>query len=137
MSEVGRRSRLIIDRSAAADLTRVKVEDPWAFAQIFAVLQEYNSGALPIEELCDEHFASESVENVVPVWHLQDDRFNVFRVKLIKVRAWRILTASDWRTREVAVLAIMKRNQNYQSDPDLMNRIRTSYESLGFHLLGR
>lgn len=137
MSQVERRFRLIIDQSAAADLIRVKKDDPWAHAKIFALLQEYDAGTFPPEELIDERFESEDIENVEPFWHLQDDRLNVYRLKLVTVKAWRILTAGDRASREVAVLAVMHRDQNYQADRALVERIRASYANLGFRLLGQ
>lgn len=136
MSQADRRFRLLIDTSAAADLSRVRREDRWAHAQIVAVLQEYESGALPVEELIDEKFESDEIENIKPFWHLQDDRLNVYRIKLVSVNAWRILTAGDYAYREVAVLAIMRRDQNYQSDKALIERLRKSYENFGFKRLG-
>lgn len=137
MSQVSRRFRLIFDQAAAADLIRVKEEDPWAHAQIFALLEAYQAGTFPPEELIDEHFVSHEVENVTPFWHLQDRRLNVYRVKLVSVGAWRILTAGDHSAHEVAVLAVMHRSQNYQADAALVARIRSSYERLGFKYLGR
>ena len=136
MSQTDRRFRLLIDVSAAADLSRVRREDRWAHAQIVTVLQEYESGALPAEELIDERFESKQIENIKPFWHLQDKRLNVYRIKLVSVNAWRILTAGDHAYREVAVLAIMRRDQNYQSDKALIERLRKSYENFGFKRLG-
>jgi hypothetical protein len=137
MSQIDRRFRLIFDSAAADDLTRVKREDSWAHAQIFALLEEYNSGTFPAEELIDEYFESDEIENVVPFWNLQKDHLNVFRIKLIKVARWCVLVAGDHQAREVAVLAIMNRDQNYESDKALVARIRASYEALGFKALGR
>lgn len=137
MSEVERRFRLIIDQSAAADLIRVKREDSWAYAKIFALLQEYDAGTFPPEELVDEHFESDEIENISPFWHLQNERLNVYRLKLVSVGGWRILTAGDHVNRQIAVLAVMRRDQNYQADRKLVERIRASYEKLGFRLLGQ
>lgn len=136
MSQTDRRFRLLIDASAAADLSRVRREDPWAHAQIFALMQEYESGALPAEELIDEKFESDEIENIKPFWHLQNDRLNVYRIKLVTVNGWRILTAGDHAYHEVAVLAVMRRDQDYQSDKALMERLRKSYENFGFKRLG-
>lgn len=137
MSEVNRRFRLIIDQSAAADLTRAKEADPWAYAKIFALIQEYSSGTFSPEELIDETFESDDIENVAPFWHLQESRKNVYRIKMIMVRNWRILTAGDRKSKEVAILAVMHRSQDYQKDAALVERIRRSYEKLGFSELGR
>ena len=137
MSEQQRRFRLLIDREGEADLFRVKEEDPWAHAQIYVLLQEYESGTFPPEELIDEYFESSEIENVVPFWHLQNEKLNVYRLKLVKVNAWRVLTAGDHISREVAVLAIMHRDQNYQADAKLVERIRNSYENFGFKRLGQ
>ncbi|MXP15492.1 hypothetical protein GRI44_12090 [Altererythrobacter confluentis] len=136
MSEIERRFRLIVDQQVGVDLARVRQEDSWAHAQIIALLQEYAAGTFPPEELIDERFESEEIENVEPLWHLQDRRLNVYRLKLVNVGRWRVLTAGDRQSREVAVLAVMHRAQNYQADRPLMDRIKKSYESLGFKPLG-
>ena len=136
MTQTDRRFRLLIDPSAAADLTRVKREDSWAHAQIFALMQEYEAGTFPVEELIDETFESDKIENISPFWHLQDQRLNVYRLKLVSISAWRVLTAGDRTFREVAILAVMHRNQNYQSDRQLIERLRKSYENFGFKWLG-
>lgn len=137
MSQVERRFRLIFDQSVAADLSHVKRLDVEAHAEIYALLEEYSNGTFPAEELIDEHFSSDEIENVSPFWHLQEKGLNAYRLKLVTVRSWRILTAGDHRYREVAVLAIMHRDQDYQSDKALMNRIEKSYENFGFHRLGK
>lgn len=137
MSQVSRRFRLIVDHAAAADLIRVKRDDPWAHAQIVALLEEYQAGTFAPEELIDEYFVSNEIEDVSPFWHLQDERFNAYRVKLVGIGAWRVLTAGDRLAHEVAVLAVMHRSQNYQADAALMKRIREAYERLGFRNLGR
>jgi len=137
MSEVERRFSLIFDKAIAGDLIRVKKEDSYAHAKIIAVLQEYQSGTFPSEDLIDEYFESADIENVVPFWHLQKERKNIYRVKLISVAKWRILTAGDHQANQVAVLAIMHRNQDYESDPILIQRLEKSYETLGYRELGR
>jgi hypothetical protein len=137
MSQISRRFRLIIDHAAAADLIRVRETDQWAHAQIFALLEAYQSGTFPPEELIDERFASDEIADVSPFWHLQNHRLNVYRVKLVSVGAWRILTAGDRSANEVAILAVMHRSQNYQADTALMARIEEAYERLGFKYLGR
>ena len=136
MTQTDRRFRLLIDMSAAADLSRVKRDDPWAHAKIYAMMQEYESGTFPAEELIDEKFESDEIENIKPFWHLQDERLNVYRIKLVSVNSWRILTAGDRTYREVAVLAVMHRDQDYQSDKELIERLRKSYENFGFKRLG-
>jgi hypothetical protein len=55
----------------------------------------------------------------------------------VDVGAWRLLTAGDHRSRTVAVLALMHRDQDYENDQELIERLRESYDRLGFGKLGR
>jgi mRNA-degrading endonuclease RelE of RelBE toxin-antitoxin system len=137
MSEVVRRYRLIVDALVYSDIARIKSEDSYACAEIVAFIEEIKADQILCENLIDEHYFDATIENVVPFWAMQSDRLNVYRIKLNHVGKWRILTAGDHRRREVAILAVMHRDQNYEKDKNLIERLRGSYEKLNFGELGR
>jgi hypothetical protein len=137
MSEVTRRFTLIVDQQVTGDLRRVKSEDSYAHAQIIAFLQELHGDQILCECLIDEHYSDLTIESIGPFWAMQSERLNIYRLKLHSVGNWRILTAGDHQKRSVAILVIMRRDQNYQRDADLIQRLKGSYEKLGYTELGR
>jgi hypothetical protein len=137
MSEVGRRFTLLYDDALDADLDRCQERDRYAYARVLAFLDELEGDTNLCEGLILERYSDPLVHDVEPFWYLQDQRLNVYRVKLVEVGAWRLLTAGDHRTRLVAILALMHRDQNYERDQVLIARLKDSYERLGFHELGR
>jgi len=136
MSQVNRRFRLIVDQQVANDFARVKKEDQYAHDQLIVFFEELIGDRRLCENLIDEHFSDFSVESISPFWAMQNARLNVYRVKLYNLGKWRILTAGDHKRREVAILAIMHRDQNYERDAELISRLEEAYERLGFTELG-
>ncbi|HEV7343167.1 MAG TPA: hypothetical protein VGN68_16190 [Sphingopyxis sp.] len=136
MSSVERRYKLIVDGHVSGDLAQVRTKDRYAFAKLYVFLEELKGSIDDCAKLADEHFADETIENISPFWFLQDRKYNVFRLKLVEIHGWRILTAADHRNREIAILAIMERSQDYQNDPKLIERLKASYEKLGFYRFG-
>lgn len=137
MSEVERKYKLLVDHNVSQDIRDLKREDPYAHAQVFVLLQELRSDQLLCENLIDENYSDDIIEDIVPFWHLQDSRLNVYRLKMFNAGRWRILVAGDHARREVAILAIMHRGQDYQKDKNLIARLKDSYEKLNFRELGR
>lgn len=136
MSQINRRFKLIVDENVAADLIHIKESDPYAHRHILVFLQEIRGDQIACENLVDEYYSDDTIENIVPFWHLQRERLNVHRIKLIEVKGWRIIVAGDHRQREVAIMAIMNRDQDYQNDNQLIKRLRKSYENLCFPRMG-
>jgi hypothetical protein len=137
MSEVERRFSLTIDGQVAADLGLVKAKSRLDYFDIMAFIEQLEGDFICCESLIDEHYDEEPIESVEPFWHLQNQRFNVYRVKLVNIRNWRILTAGDHKNRRIAILAIMDRSQNYQDDSEFVQRLKESYDKLEFSQLGR
>lgn len=137
MSETHRRYELIIDQLVGGDLTRLAEEDRYAHRQIIVFLEELSGDLRLCEELIDEHHSDGAIQSVEPFWFMQQQRLNVYRIKLYLIGKWRILSAGDHRRRQVAILAIMHRDQDYQNDAALILRLKDCYERLGFSELGR
>ncbi len=136
MSEIERRYKLYVDDRVAGDLTYVRGVDSYAHKHVLVFLEEINGGQIACQWLVDEYYSDDLIENIEPFWFLQNEKRNIHRIKLVDVKGWRIITAGDHRQREIAVLAIMKRDQDYQSDKALVQRLRDSYEKLCFSRLG-
>lgn len=136
MSEVDRQFKLLIDDLVSDDLKRVEQQDTYDHDQIVVFLQELKGNQILCEDLINEHHSDLTIQDIKPFWYLQNERLNVYRIKLCMVGAWRVLTAGDHRKKEVAILAVMHRDQDYEADPQLIERLRSSYERLGFNKLG-
>lgn len=136
MSEIERRYFFATANEVVDDLRRCRLKDRDAFDQLIVFIQELRNDLRLCEQLIDEHYADDVIRMVDPLRSLQAEKLNAYIVKFHDVGAWRVLTAGDRRTRKVALLAIMHRNQNYEKDHDLMTRLRKSYESFGFSKLG-
>lgn len=132
MSEVNRRFRLIVDEEVAADLIRVKREDLRAYDELQVFFEDLEGDVSWCHSIVDPHYSDGQIESVEPIWFLQDEKKNIYRVKFYDVQEWRVITAADHRQKLVAILAIMKRQQNYQSDKAFSERLRRSYDALGF-----
>jgi hypothetical protein len=137
MSEVDRRYTLVVADAVTADLRRVKEESLHARDQIIIFLQELRGDQILCENLINEHYADATIDSIEPFWFMQRQRLNVYRIKLCMVGNWRILTAGDHHQRKIAILAIMHRQQNYEADAELIERLRDSYARLNFTELGR
>ncbi|KQZ64611.1 hypothetical protein ASD67_09155 [Sphingopyxis sp. Root1497] len=132
MSEVNRRFRLIVDEEVAADLIRVEREDKQAYDELQVFFEDLEGDVSWCQSIVDPHYSDNQIESVEPIWFLQDEKKNIYRVKFYDVQGWRIITAADHQKRLVAILAIMKRDQDYQSDKEFSERLRRSYDTLGF-----
>ncbi|WP_426265914.1 hypothetical protein [Sphingomonas sp. LHG3443-2] len=137
MSQVDRRFTLLSVDELGDDLDRCQTEDSYAYPRILVFLQELDGNSGLCERLIDERYSDHEVQDISPFWHLQDEGLNVFRLKLVDVGAWRLITAGDRRSRTVAVLGLMRRDQDYENDPQFVARLKESYDKLGFGLWGR
>lgn len=131
-----RRYQMLITDGARADLGSCRAGDRWAAAKVAEFLREFSDGRSPSELLVDEHFFDEEVRDVSAIWSLQDKRINAYRIRLVEVSGWRIITAVDHRAKRVAVLAIMPRTADYEADRDLWARIEREHDAIGFARYG-
>ena len=136
MSEVERQYHFATDEGVVEDLRRCRREDRDAFDQIVVFIQELRNDIRLCEQLIDETYSDDVVSMVDPLRTLQAERFNAYIVKLYSLGSWRLLSAGDRRSKKVALLAIMHRGQNYEQDSVLIQRLKDSYEKLGFSKLG-
>lgn len=132
-----RRFQFLISQGAKDDLKACKEEDSYAAAKISELLRDVRDDIIAGEALVDERFFDAVVESVRPVWSLQDKRINAYRVRMVVIHAWRIITAVDYPGRRVAVLAVMHRDENYEDNTELWARIEGEYDSFGFPRYGR
>ena len=135
MSEVSRRYRLVIDKQVAADVSRVQREDSNAYDELQVFFEDLSGDDSWCACIADPNYSDEQIQDIVPIWTLQDEGKNVYRVKFVEVAGWRVITAADHIAKKIGILAIMKRDQDYQSDPVFIERLRKSYEALEFSAL--
>lgn len=132
-----RRFQFLITAGAQADLAACKAEDRWAAAKIATLLREVTEDIVAAEALVDERYNDREIDSISGVWSLQDKRINAYRVRMVLVSRWRIITAVDHPSRRVAVMAIMPRDEDYEKSRELWERIEREYDALGFTRYGR
>jgi hypothetical protein len=137
MTEVSRRYRLVVDEQVAADLIRVQGEDVPAYDELQVFFEDLMGDESWCACIADPHYCDDQIENIKPFWRLQNEKKNVYRLKFVDVANWRVITAADHLAKKIGLLAIMRRDQNYESDPEFIERIRKSYEALEFSALPR
>ena len=131
MSDGSRRYRLVVDSEVAVDLIRMRSSDRAAYDELQVFFEDLQGDADWCRAIADPAYSDHQIESVEPFWHLQEERKNAYRIKFYNVAAWRVITAADHRAMKVAILAIMHRDQDYERDKAFVERLRTSYESLG------
>ena len=124
--------QFIISAGATEDAHKCAKQDPYAAAKLAAVLREIMADNIFAEELVDDRDQQDPIESVEPLVSLQAVRINAYRVKIVDVFAWRLITAVDNRTKRVGLLAVMHRGQDYESDSDLWSRIEREYDDNSF-----
>lgn len=135
MSGVG--FQILMTTGAKDDLNQCKVEDPDAAALLSSHLRELAGDSKRCSCLADEHYFDDVIESVEPLWDLQKQRMNAYRVRYILLARWRVITAVDHRAKQIAIMAVMHRDANYQQDRELWARIEREYDAIGLARLGR
>lgn len=135
MSDLG--FQILVTSGARSDLQGCRAEDRYAAAIISTHLRELSQDAGRCECIIDEHHSDDVISDVEPVWDLQRLGINAYRLKYVLLGRWRVITGADRRLRRIAILAIMRRDANYQKDKALWERIKNEYEALDFPYLGR
>ena len=114
-------------------MTKCRENDRYAASRLAAFVREVLDDQIAVEALVDERNYEYPVRDIVPITSLQDRRINAYRVRLVEVAGWRLITAVDHRTARVGLLAVMERDQNYEDDRELWRRIEGEYDEYGFH----
>lgn len=123
--------QLLISAGAKEDLHDCRKADSWAASQLSAFLREVRDDAIASEALADERTFDHEF-SVELLGYLHDKRINAYRVRVVTVAKWRIITAVDHRQKRVGVFAVMFRDKNYEADRELTARIEKEYDEYGF-----
>lgn len=126
------RYQLLISAGAKEDMQQCRDTDRYAAAKLSVLLRELHDDWRACEALVDERFQDDRIESVAPLWSLQDKRINAYRIRLVDVAKWRLITAVDHASRRVALLAVMRRDEDYESNSGLWSRIEREYDGYGF-----
>ncbi|MEB3416048.1 hypothetical protein VCJ71_08225 [Alteriqipengyuania sp. WL0013] len=132
MSEVHRRYRLVVAEEVAADLIRVRSEDKLAYDEMQVLFEDLEGDEGWCDAIADPTYSDSQIESVKALRYLANEGRNVYRVKFLRVRKWRIITAANHQGKIIGILGIMHRDQNYEDDSTFSKRIRQSYDTLGF-----
>lgn len=135
MSTVTRRFEFIIHDDVELDVEDVLKENPEEAAVLIAVIEEIEGDHALCERLVDVGFEDDQVQSVKVFAKLQEQRYNAYTVRLYEVDRWRLITAVDHRQRLIALLYIMRRDEDY--DSVVQERVVKAYEDLGLGQLGR
>ena len=135
MSTVSRRFEFIIHDDVELDVEDVLRENPEEAAVLIAVIDEIEGDHALCERLIDVGFEDDQLKSVKAFASLQEKRYNAYTVRLYEVDRWRLISAVDHRQRLIALLYIMRRDENY--DTRVQQRVIKAYEDLGLGQLGR
>jgi len=134
MSAVERRFEFLIDDEVDRDIEDVVDADPDAAALIVAIIQEMQGDRTLCERLIEPDYEDDQISSVLPFEALQRKWYNAYRVKLYEVADWRLITAVDHKQRLIALLYIMRRDENY--DDKVQQSVIEAYERLGLSRMG-
>lgn len=126
------RYQLLITEGAKADLRACRDDDRYAAAKVAELLRLISEDRLAIEALVDGRYSDDKIHDVSPIWSLQKKRINAYRVRMVLISAWRIITAVDHKDQRIAILAIMPRDDNYEDNKALWARLEQEYDAIGF-----
>jgi hypothetical protein len=116
-----------------ADLRVCRDVDRRAFDRIIVILGELRRNPSLSENFVMVGWQDTTIEDVTWIESLQQEGINATRTKLWEVQAWRLLFFVDHARRRAALVAVMERRQDYQADRPLWDRLRETYERLGFN----
>lgn len=134
MPDETRPYELLYDEEAIkADIKVCREKDRYAFNHIIVVLGELRGNPTISENFVLPGWQDLTVEDVAWVESLHDEGINATRVKLWEVKQWRLIFFADHARGRAAFVAIMHRDQNYEDDAALWDRLRNAYERLGFN----
>lgn len=134
MSSVTRRYTFFVDKDVELDVEDCLREDPEEAAVLLAAIEDLKDDRLLCEVLVDVHFQGDTICSVKEFRALQAKRYNAYTVRLYEVDNWRLITAVDHRERMIALLYVMRRDEDY--DETAQRRVIEAYERLGLRRLG-
>lgn len=115
-----------------ADMRTCRTRDPTAFNYIIALLSEWRGQMALSADFVLPGVQDEVIEDVAWIESLAAHGINATRVKLWSIRAWRLILFVDHRRGRAALAAIMHRDQDYENDAALWERLKDAYARLGF-----
>jgi|AntDeeMinimDraft_5_1070356.scaffolds.fasta_scaffold25230_2 mRNA-degrading endonuclease RelE of RelBE toxin-antitoxin system len=124
--------QFLITAGAQGDVYACKEEDRYAAAHIAAFLRECRADDRVLESNIDSRAGDNLIDNVTEVGSLQRQRINAYRTKLVMVAAWRLIFIVDRRTARIGLFAVMHRDQDYENDRALWDRIEREFNDYGF-----
>lgn len=107
-------------------------EDPWAASRISVLLREVVSHNFYAQWLTDPTHADDVILDIGELVTFRVIKINAYRVKFVEIGKWRLITAVDHPTRRVALMAVMHRDDDYQSNKELWADIEREYDEHGF-----
>lgn len=134
MSSVARRFTFIVDNDVEWDIEDCLRENPDEAAVVLTAIEELKGDRLLCERLVDEGYQDDTIYSVKQFLALQDKRYNAYTVRLFEVDNWRLIAAVDHKQMIIALLYIMRRDEDY--DETVQRRVITAYERLGLRQLG-
>ncbi len=100
-----------------------------AAAEVSVILREFSGDAKAAELLVDEQYSDLRIESVSQLYSLQAARINAYRVRMVEVREWRLITCVDHFNRVIGLLAVMPRSDDYEKNTTLWKRIERDYDA--------
>jgi hypothetical protein len=134
MSAVDRRFTFVVDEDVSLDIEECYAHDPDQAAEILVLIEETKGDHTLCELLVTEGHEDEAIYSVKQYTALQRQRYNAYTVRVVDADDWRLITAVDHRQRIIALLYIMRRDEDY--DETVQQRVVTAYEKLGLNQLG-
>ncbi|EXS68544.1 hypothetical protein [Sphingobium sp. Ant17] len=134
MSAVARRFSFEIDDEVKLDIEDMLKESPDEADEVIVYLEELRGDIELCKRLIDEGYEDERIRKVEPFYALQQQRYNAYTVRLWEVDKWRLITAADYRQHLIAVLYIMRRDEDYGAGAQA--RVIAAFERLGMDRMG-
>ncbi|MDG2512426.1 hypothetical protein P7B04_06915 [Sphingobium yanoikuyae] len=125
----------LVDDGAVQDLHDAIRENPDEGDLLAVILEEMRGDLNLCAKLIDPGYQDEVINKVEPFWAVQSDGYNAYTVRFYDVHDWRMITAVDHKSRTIAVLYIMRRDENY--DSTVQGHVAEAYDRLGLGRLGR
>lgn len=124
--------QFLITQGGRDDLIACRKEDPWAASRISVLLREIEQHQFYAEWLTDPTYSDEKILDVGELVKFRPLKINAYRVKLVEIAKWRLIVAVDHPTNRVALMAVMRRDDNYEANAVLWADIEREYDEHGF-----
>lgn len=124
----------MIDGEVGLDIDDCYRENPDEAAAILVEIEELKGDRALCERLITEGYEDDRICSVKEFAALQQQWYNAYTVRLYEADHWRLITAVDHRQRTIALLYIMRRNEDY--DETVQKRVIKAFERLGLQRMG-